>query len=671
MAITTLIPNQFTQTATETLQINLLGTPQVLWAGQAYVIPRRQTRALLYYLAAHEEPIPRQQLCYLLWPDLPELIARRNLSRLSAHLRRALPNPDLVVTKNDQVNLNSNLFMSDLSVFQECCAAHAVHNRIHFLKQAVALYRGQFLSGISMSDLPEFEGWITQKQSRLEHCYLEALMSLIESHTKMQAYDQAIDYAKRYLDTDNLAESVHCLLVELYAMIGDRAAAARQFEQCTVILEREFGISPLPETRAVYQSVLRTNGVVDQPTIQHKTILKPELPSAWSTLPSLDAPFVGRAVAFDQLEQALNSVQTGRNNVVLISGESGIGKSRLIQDFAKKFEAEATIVIMSGHQAEKGLPLWPIIEAIRNQLPAIDWTRLDIDPVYLTEMLRLLPEIHMYQPDLPAPPSIKFGYERGQLFQALTCWFVQLAAQAPSLILCLDDLQWIDPDTLCWLSYLVRQLVRVPLLIIGTYQTQDAASIALLRTEFIRLGVLREIELTELSQVEALQLIQQLVGNTEATKIFGQQLYEEIGGNPFILLEILRAMCKANLQPQRKDGRYHVFENIRLECSELPIPETVDNIIQVRLSHISHQAFQILEASSVIGARFTFNQIWSASGRSQDEVLDALDTLLASQILVEKEDQYAFIHPFVRTVVYRSLSNGRRRLLQRRVNRAI
>jgi len=89
--------------ATADLRIYLLGPPEVTWAGRPLSIPRRQARALLYRLAVHLQPVPREQLCFLFWPDTPESTARLNLSRLLHHLRRALPAPDVILTLEDRM----------------------------------------------------------------------------------------------------------------------------------------------------------------------------------------------------------------------------------------------------------------------------------------------------------------------------------------------------------------------------------------------------------------------------------------------------------------------------------------------------------------------------------------------------------------------------------------
>ena len=135
----------------------------------------------------------------------------------------------------------------------------------------------------------------------MERQYLEVLDALIEECAARRAYSDAIAYARRYLAIDELAEQIHCRLMGLYAQAGERSAALRQYESCVAILERELGVSPLPETQATYQAILG-----GQPALDHLA------PLSWATLPTLAAPFVGRMDALNTLTQGYARACSGR-----------------------------------------------------------------------------------------------------------------------------------------------------------------------------------------------------------------------------------------------------------------------------------------------------------------------------------------------------------------------
>lgn len=315
------------------LDCTLLGVPVVLWAGQPVPIARRQPRALLYRLAAELRPVPRAELCFLFWPDVPDATARRNLTRLLVLLRGALPQPDLLLTEDENVSLDRSKVWCDTAEFARLLATTAATDRPEALQQAVALYHAPFLDGFALPDCPEFETWLESERRTWERRLFDALATLIEAHTAARNYAAAITVARRYLQADDLAEDVHRRLIALYAATGDRAAALRQFEQCTVILERELGVSPLPETRAVFEAVrdgkllLPARPITDTPTtVVATTPAQDEPVQPDASLPAPANPLIGRT---RELSEVLALLRTSDVRLLTLSGPGGSGKTRL------------------------------------------------------------------------------------------------------------------------------------------------------------------------------------------------------------------------------------------------------------------------------------------------------------------------------------------------------
>ena len=251
-----LSPSDTFDTCPAELSIRLLGLPVVTLHQTHLDIPRREVRALLYRLANRLEPISREQLCFLFWPNAPESTARRALSHLLTHLRNALSSPEIVMTRDDQVELNRDYVWTDTATFEQLGDTSLLCHQLSVLQQGLDLYRGPFLSGFALNSSAEFEAWALQERGSWERLYLEALAMLIEEQTVCGAYEAAIANAQRYLSTDDLAEEVHRHLIELYAAIGNRSMAIRQFEICAAVLGRELHITPQPMTWAVYQVIL-------------------------------------------------------------------------------------------------------------------------------------------------------------------------------------------------------------------------------------------------------------------------------------------------------------------------------------------------------------------------------------------------------------------------------
>ena len=222
--------------------IKLLGTPTLEWKGQIVSVSRKQARALIFVLGTTLQPFSRDQLGFLFWSDKPEFTAKRNLSRLLSYIRKTLPHPEIIQVNKEGIGLNTELVWSDAAHFMDL----AEQNELASQEAMVKLYGGLFLSGFVLSHNHEFDLWLGIHQQQFEHLYLSALKNLIQLKFAKQDYATAIEYAQQYLAIDEIAEDIHQLLIQIHAANGDRIAAMRQFENCTLILERELGVGPLP-----------------------------------------------------------------------------------------------------------------------------------------------------------------------------------------------------------------------------------------------------------------------------------------------------------------------------------------------------------------------------------------------------------------------------------------
>jgi DNA-binding SARP family transcriptional activator/tetratricopeptide (TPR) repeat protein len=664
---------QTARLGTEALRIHLLGLPSVMWAGRALPIPRRQARALLYRLAIRAQPVPREQLCYLFWPDIPDASARRHLSHLLWHLQHALPDPELLWVGEDGVGLDAKGTWSDAVAFERL---HSV-GTVEALQQAVGLYRGPFLSGFSVPGCPEFESWAVGERYAFEHRYLETLATLLEQRVARGQHQAAIDSAQRYLATDELAEGVHRRLIELYALTGDRSAALRQYERCAVILERELGVSPLPETRAAYESALQ--GRRPRPPAS-----KARPPGA--VLPGLRVPLEGRQDTLRRLEQAWTQAQRGQAQVVLIGGEAGIGKSRLMYEFADQNGDKALVLAGACHSVTRSLPYHPLIEALRpvvskpaegqgnggTDLP-VHPLPCSLPPVWLAEVTRLLPELRSLCPGLPPPLPGEPEEARSRLFEALGRLVLALAGGPLPLLLALDDLHWADRATLDWLGYLAHHLsdrdhfasAACRLLVLGTYRSEEAQALAELRRSLARAGTLVELELPGLDAEAVWRIVEHLIPPASALgepdqAVPADRLQRATGGNPFFLLETVRAFLEAG----------HPAGDLA-ELARFPLPDTIRLAVKRRLDRLSPQARQVLEAGAVLGGTFAFDLVRRTAGRGEVETLDGLEELVARHFLQEGDGGIGFRHDLIRRAVAEDLSPVRRQLLHRRAGRAL
>jgi DNA-binding SARP family transcriptional activator len=628
------------------LHFRLLGSPQVMWDENQLTLPRRQTRALLYRLGLRPCLLTRDHLCFLFWPDLPDARARRNLTRLLSLLRQELPAPDLLHIDSETVQFDPARIWSDLHQFEQAFQT----NQPTALERALALVRGPLIDGFALPESVEFDLWLDSERRAFAQQLRKARTQLIDFKATAQDYEAAITCAQQCLAEDELDETIHCRLIELYAASGDRSAALRQYEICAAVLERELGVDPLPETRKAYEIALTERAAI---TVEPA----PEL--VWSTLQGLDLPQVGRAEPFAYLAERFGRAAQGEGGMLFVCGEAGIGKSRLIQEFATGLGDKAVVVAGAGQPGKVALPYHAISTALRRGLYLAEG-RLNVDPVWLAEASLVLPELRTLHPHLPPPLQTDPQLARTRLFEALTRLALSLASGPQPLLLCIDDLHWIDSTSLDWLGYLGDHLRGRRLLVLASYRKEEPESVDPLRQRLRRQRVLDEIELNGLDAAAVDQLLHYAdasLSNRDALATYLQQL---TGGNAFFLMEVVRSM----LETHASLDNHHLSEDVLL-------PTTVREVINARLKRLSSLARQILEAGAVLGLTFSVEMVHGVAGRSDLETVDSLDELANHHLLRTHTSGLQFSHDILRHAVYTGISPWRLQILHRRAGETL
>jgi predicted ATPase/DNA-binding SARP family transcriptional activator/pimeloyl-ACP methyl ester carboxylesterase len=290
-------------------KLYLMGPPRLEKNGEAVAISRRKEMALLAYLAVTHKPHSRDSLATLFWPDNDQSSALANLRRELSRLNQKTSGQVLTIDRM-QVSLNQqaelwldrDAFMSNLKAVREhddppedLCEAC-----LERLLEAVALYQDDFLSGFSLPDSPGFDDWQFFETEELRQAFADALQRLVHCYFQSKEYEQAIPFARRWLALDTLHEPAHRLLMHLYALSGQQAAALRQYQELSRLLKEELGVKPERETIELYEAV-RTRqltppkadeeirsppGFVSEPASENALSTQPFHPDGPDTLPS-------------------------------------------------------------------------------------------------------------------------------------------------------------------------------------------------------------------------------------------------------------------------------------------------------------------------------------------------------------------------------------------------
>ncbi len=327
-----------------------------------------------------------------------------------------------------------------------------------------------------------------------------------------------------------------------------------------------------------------------------------------------------------------------------------------MQNFVSSLPEQASVLTGAGHSGTQSLAYQPIVHALSPVINEV-YSSFVADPTWLAETSRLWPELRVLFSDLPQPTPGKSDEIRIRLFESLCRLILSLSRRLPCLVLCLDDLHWIDSVTLDWLAYLGQRVQEARLLIVGSYRCEEADAVADLRQGLARLGVLTEIALSGLDETAVCQILHHSFSSVPKEDVTAR-LHQITGGNPFFLLETIRALKEAD----------HALNDLP-SFEELPVSDDIREAVAARLTHLSPVARQILEAGAALSPCFSFDHVRQVAGRREMETMDGLDELAARQLLSQEARRYCFRHDLIRRIVLESVNPVRRQLLRQRAVR--
>jgi DNA-binding SARP family transcriptional activator len=632
------------------LAVSLLGGFQArLDSGSAVALPTRKAQGLLAYLALPPgQSHPRDKLAALLWGGIREESARASLRQALFSIRKALGDTPALALEGSAVALARDAVDVDAVIFEGAVADGSPEA----LTRAADLYKGDLLAGLVVDEAP-WEEWLIGERERLQELALEGLAKLLAHQRRAGAIEPAVVTALKLLTLDPLQEPVYRTLMRLYADLGRRGAALRQYQQCVSSLQRELGTEPDAQTKQLYEDILRertrTRPVV-APAVSAApvTALRTVPPSVRKT-----SSFVGRATEIGALVGALDRAVAGQGSVVVVLAEAGAGKSRIASELAAEATARHVSVLTGrAYESEQILAFGPWVDALRAARIAGDVRLIErLEPAWRSELSRLLPE-------LGAAPADTV--EARRLFDAVTALLSHLTAMQP-LVLVLEDLHWADEMTARLLGFVGRRLGDWPLLLVVTARVEEVDDAPTLRAtldELERDGRLTSVSLPPLSRTETHELARSLArtgSNETAMARLADHVWTVSEGNPFVVVEMVLASAEGTAAASRALG----------------VPDRVREIVGRRLSRLSERGRALADVAAVIGRAFDFALLHRASGLDDGGAASGVEELVRRGVLHGVGEQFDFTHDRIREVTYGALLGPRRQLLHRGVAEAV
>lgn len=627
----------------------------------ATAMSSRPAVSLLSYLVIRRDRThTRDLLAGKFWPDEPEAVARKRLSNALWQLNQSAKQiglTELFDKTQAAVGFSPGLtvvvdveeFESRLDDVERRLRADPRSVGIDELTAVVDGYGGDLLAG-------HYDEWILELRHKVRERWLGALGVLVRKNRAATDYESALRHALSLVAAEPLSEEWHREVMRLYHLNGQPSAAERQFNLCRRALADDLQAEPSAETVELLDKIRQEASAATAPSSM----------AAGASPGEIELPFIGRVAERSALVSRVNDVVGGKGGLVLVEGEHGIGKSRLLAEVARAAEWREVQVLTGRHTAGSALtPYEGLREALRPGTQGVRGERLaaHLPPVWLRQAATVLPGLQAFvEPGPAAGPSASFPpvvarpeEERWHTTEALVQVLLAVGQPKPALVV-LEDIHWCDDDTMQVLVQIGDRLIDSNVLICLSYQRQEAQRSPAIWRGLAELEakpgsgrqVLGPLDVDDVRQLVAAERHGVLMSNEQVAQVAGLA-----DGNPYVILELLRSPVDL-LEPAAP------AESRPTDDDLLP---GLHEILSRRIDTASDEVRAVLEAVSAMSGPTTTSVVAGVVGLGRQAVTSALADAVERAFLVESSRGVEFAQEHTRRVVYEAIdAAGRRRI---------
>jgi len=551
----------------------------------------------------------------------------------------------------------------------EDAAGEVRHTHERLLAEAVALHQGRVVKGLGDGIMATFTGAADAVDAAV------AIQRSFDRHNRSAPPDARLDARLGISSGDVTFEEGDCFGVP----VVEAARLCQAAEGGQILVSQVVRL--LVGTQAGYRfsgiGLLELKGLL-APVEASEVDWAPEvglaIPLPAGIVRAAAFAFVGRRPELERLTGAWKQALTGERTVVLVGGEPGIGKTRLMAEAARVVHPQGAVVLYGRCDEEPGLPYQPFAEALGRYVAACPAAELreQLGPLG-GEVTRLVPGLPFRVPGLDEPLRAEPETERYRLLEAVRDFMAGISRAAPVLLL-LDDLHWAGKPVLLLLRHLLRAGNGSRLMVVATYRDSDVprgSPLAQMLADLWREADVERLALKGWDEGETTAFIEVAAGHPLEPEDLGfaHAIYSETDGNPFFVGELLRHLAETGAVI-RREPRWVMSRPL----AELGIPEGVRDIVGRRLARLRPVANEVLSLAAVIGREFDVGLLAAAGDVTRDVVLDSLEEAEEARLVAAtsgRAEHYAFAHALVRSALYEDIPNTRRLRLHRRIGEVL
>ncbi len=601
------------------VKVRLFDTPAVFIDNTKVLFPFRKAEALFYYLVVNRQA-SRDELVNILWGELDEETAKKNLRNAIYKIKKAFNADVLVSPRKAMVMLNPDIELeTDLDHFSGRG------------KAAIDAYRGPFLKGFLVRDGDAFEEWMLKKRDQYQERYIKLLYDEIEA--RIAAGLPVAEHALRLIEADEFDERAYRILMQHYASAGSYNKALELYERLCRILERELGVQPEGLTVALHQEILSSRNQAVK-----------------SAKAERDAFFFGRQKELNRLHGAFKAfLATGQTRAVIITGEAGIGKTRLKEEFLKDLCLDCCLLEANCYQAEEEFLLKPWQPIFSRLVTLVKEEGLKLPAAWVHSITGFFPSfaLALKHPEMETEKPGTFDYHHAveAILSVLACF-----DKRRTLVLAFEDLQWMDTMSRNLLQNILLAK-DLKIFFVGTSRSGFGWGADSWLSPLAREDRLERIKLVRFTLEEAGEFAAVYLPEMRLKQQQIRRIYDDTEGNTFFLVEYLNNI--------REKGRFGEMSTKALD------------ILQSRFVGVSQEGMKLLNLLSLFFHRVPVDTLMAVTGKNREEIMETLEELELKGIVREVarpgKVSVEFTHQKLREFIYTRQSGFKRRLLHEKV----
>ncbi|EJU24774.1 bacterial transcriptional activator domain protein [Peptoanaerobacter stomatis] len=602
----------------------MFGTPIITKDDKEVLFPYSKVKALLYYLIINKRA-SRDELSGLLWCEDREEIAKKNLRNAIYKIKKSFDEDVLISPNKSLVMINPNLDISS-----------NVEPFINGDDSLIDEYIGDFIQGFYVKNAEPFEQWLTQIRENYREIFVRKLYELIDKSIHNQENSKIELYCKKLISVNEFDEKAYAILINHYKDIKDYKSAIDTYNKLSKILSVELGITPDEQTTVLFNQVL---DLINDSNYNKKS--------------QSEKFFYGRISELRLLEQNFDKfIKNDDAKSIILSGEAGIGKSRLKDEFLSKINSEKSYVFETNcYPAEKEYFFKPWNPIISKMSEILIKDNINIPHIWENIISCIFPEFNKNKNTPYQHLPENFETIKYDMIGDILSDILERITKHKKVMLIFEDIQYADSMSISILSSIILHQKKSDIIFIATYRNEYDKNVDKLITSMNLHDKLILMPLDRFTSEEAEKFVKQAYPNYTPTKELLKKIYQETEGNTFFLTEYVNIL--------KSNGDINIM-SVKMQ-----------DIIKSKFLYLSEESKKILNIASLFFDEVPLKLLKDITGHDELELMDIIEELENKFILTETQNEdsisFKFTHQKLREFIYMKQSDGRKKLLHAKI----